>query len=100
MNRLDGSWAVRAEGTGVRIACANQLYAGMKSLVTLREVHCSSETDLLAMAQKAIHAFLSWFKDALRVYETAMGEEVFAEDMTPALVAAGLPRVHASVIGA
>ena len=100
MNSLDGSWAVRAEGTGVRIACANQLYAGMHSLVELREVHLSSATDLLAMLQKAIHTILGRFKDALRVYEAAMGEELLAEDVTPALVAAGLPRMHASVIGA
>lgn len=100
MNSLGRSWAVRAERTGVRIACANQFYAGMKSLVTLREVYYSSETDLLAMPRKTIHAILSRFKDALRVYETAMGEEIFAEGPTPALVAAGLPRVHASVIGA
>ncbi len=100
MNSLDGSWAVRAEGTGVRIACANQLYAGMHSLVELREVHLSSATGLLAMLQKAIYAILGRFTDALRVYEAAMGEEFLAEDVTPALVAAGLPRVHASAIGA
>jgi Domain of unknown function (DUF932) len=99
-NSLDATGAVRAEGTAVRIACANQLYAGMNSLVELREVHLSSATDLLAMLQKAIHAILSRFKDALRVYEVAMGEEMLVEDVTPALVAAGLPRVHASVIGA
>ena len=64
MNSLDGSWAVRAEGTGVRIACSNQLYAGMNTLVELREVHLSSATDLLAMLQKAVHAILSRFKDA------------------------------------
>ena len=100
MNSLDGSWAVRAEGTGVRIACANQLYAGMNSLVELREVHLSSATDLLAMLSKAIHTILSRFKDALRVYEAAMGEEMLAEDVGPALLAAGLPRIHASAIGA
>ena len=100
MNSLDGSWAVRAEGTGVRIACANQLYAGMNCLVELREVHLSSATDLLAMLQKAIHAILSRFKDALRLYENAMGEEILAEEVGPALLAAGLPRVHANVIGA
>jgi hypothetical protein len=100
MNSLDGSWAVRAEGTGVRIACANQLYAGMHSLVELREVHLSSETDLMAMLQKAIHTILGRFRDALSIYADAMGEEVLAEDVTPSLVAAGLPRVYASTIGA
>ena len=100
MNSLDGSWAVRAEGTGVRIACANQLYAGMHSLVELREVHLSSATDLMAMLQMAIHTILGRFRDALQVYADAMGEEVLAEDVTPSLVAAGLPRVYASTIGA
>jgi hypothetical protein len=100
MNSLDGSWAVRAEGTGVRIACANQLYAGMHSLVELREVHLSSETDLMAMLQKAIHTILGRFRDALQIYADAMGEEVLAEDVTPSLAAAGLPRVYASTIGA
>ena len=100
MNSLDGSWAVRAEGTGVRIACSNQLYAGMNTLVELREVHLSSATDLLAMLQRAIHAILSRFKDAISVYSNAMGEEILAEDVAPALLAAGLPRVHASAIGA
>ncbi|MGD1098835.1 MAG: DUF932 domain-containing protein [Thermoplasmata archaeon] len=100
MNSLDGSWAVRAEGTGVRIACANQLYAGMHSLVELREVHLSSETDLMAMLQKAIHTILGRFRDALQVYADAMGDEVLAEDVTPLLIAAGLPRVYATTIGA
>ena len=76
------------------------LYAEMAALVELREGHLSSATGLLATLQKAIHAILSRFKDAVRVYETAMGEELLAEDVTPALVAAGLPRMHASVIGA
>ena len=100
MNSLDGSWAVRAEGTGVRIACSNQLYAGMNTLVELREVHLSSATDLLAMLQRAIHAILSRFRDAIRVYAVAMGEEMLAEEVGPTLLSAGLPRVHASAIGA
>ena len=54
----------------------------------------------LVNLQKAIHAILGRFRDALRVYEAAMGEEMLAEDVEPALLAAGLPRVHASVIGA
>ena len=100
MNSLDGSWAVRAKGTGVRIACANQPYAGMNTLVELREVHLSSATDLLSTLQNAIHAILARFRDALRVYETAVDEEMLAEDVGPAPLAAGLPRVHASAIGA
>ena len=49
---------------------------------------------------KAIHAILARFRDALRIYEAAMGEEMLAADVGPALLAAGLPRVHASAIGA
>ena len=52
------------------------------------------------MLQRAIHAILSRFKDAISVYSNAMGEEVLAEGVAPALLAAGLPRIHASVIGA
>ena len=51
------------------------------------------------MLQRAIHAILSRSKDALHLYEAAMGDEVLAEDVGPALLAAGLPRIHASVIG-
>ena len=85
VNSLDGSRAVRAEGTGVRIACANQLYAGMNTLVELREVHLASATDLLATLQKAIHAILGRFGDALRVYGAGMREEMLAEDVGPEL---------------
>ncbi len=99
MNSLDGSWAVRAEGMGVRIACANALYAGQASLVELRELHLSSANDLLGMLQKAIYAILGRFKDALKTYEAAMHQEILAESVEPALVAAGLPRIHASAIG-
>lgn len=72
----------------------------MNSLVELREIHFFSEPDLLARLKKAIHAILSRFKDALSVYEGSMGEEILAEDVTPALLAAVLPRVHASANGA
>ena len=52
------------------------------------------------MVQKAIHAILSRFKDAFHVYQAALGEEMLAEDVGPAHLAAGLPRVRARVIGA
>ena len=52
------------------------------------------------MLSRAIHAILSRFKDAISVYSNAMGEEMLAEDVGPALLAAGLPRVHATAIGA
>ena len=100
VNGIDGGTALTCEGIGVRIACANQLHAGMSSLVELREVHLSSATDLLGMLQRAIHAILDKFRDATRLYEAAMGEEVLAGDVEPALVAAGLPLCYASEIGA
>src|SRR5208283_3524575 len=64
------------------------------------EVRLSSATDLMAMLQKAIHTILGRFRDALSIYADAMGEEVLAENVESALVAAGLPRVYASTIGA
>ncbi len=54
----------------------------------------------LVNLQKAIHAILGRFRDALRVYEAAMGEEMLAADVGRVLLAASLPRVHANVIGA
>ncbi|MDE1820855.1 MAG: DUF932 domain-containing protein [Euryarchaeota archaeon] len=100
LNSLDGTVALRCEGVGVRVACANQLVGGLDSLVELREVHLSSATDLLGMLQRAIHGILDKFRDATRLYETAMGEEVLSGDVEPALVAAGLPLCYASEIGA
>ncbi|MDE1881957.1 MAG: hypothetical protein KGI89_15595, partial [Euryarchaeota archaeon] len=52
------------------------------------------------MLQRAIHGILDKFRDATRLYETAMGEEVLSGDVEPALVAAGLPLCYASEIGA
>ena len=100
VNGIDGGTALTCEGLGVRIACANQVYAGMDSLVELREVHLSSATDLLGMLHRAIHGILDKFRDATRLYEAAMGAEVLAGDVEPALVAAGLPLCYASEIGA
>jgi hypothetical protein len=100
LNSLDGTVALRCEGVGVRVACANQLVGGLGSLLELREVHLSSATDLLGMLQRAVHGILDKFRDATRLYETAMGEEVMAGDVEPSLVAAGLPLCYASAIGA
>ncbi len=100
VNGLDGGTALTCEGIGVRVACANQLVGGLDSLVELREVHLSSATDLLGMLQRAIHGILDKFRDATRLYESAMGEEVLACEVEPSLVAAGLPRCYASDIGA
>ena len=72
----------------------------LDSLVELREVHLAYATDLLASLQRAIHSILGRFGDALRAYEAAMGEEMLAAVVGPVLLAAGLPRVHASTIGA
>jgi hypothetical protein len=98
-NSLDGSWAVRCEGLGVRIACANQVYAGMGSLVELRELHLSSATDLLGQLKRAIHVILARFRGATAVYARSMGQEILACDVEPALLNHGLPKVHAEIIG-
>lgn len=100
VNSVDSKLALACEGLGVRLACANQLVAGMDAIVAFREVHLAAKEDLLGLLQKAIHTILSKFKDATRRYEAAMGEELLAEEVEPRLVAAGLPRVHASAIGA
>ncbi len=100
VNSVDSMLALTCEGVGVRLACANQLAAGMDAVVAFREVHLSSGEELLAMLSEAIHRILSRFRDALRTYEVAMGEEVLSGDVEPALVAAGLPLCYASEIGA
>jgi Domain of unknown function (DUF932) len=99
LNSLDGSWAVRCESYAVRLACANQLYAGNGVLGEFRELHLASQTDLLGQVHKAIRELLDRFEGALGLYSRAMGKEMLAGDVEPALVERGLPRVHASVIG-
>ncbi|MDE1819996.1 MAG: DUF932 domain-containing protein, partial [Euryarchaeota archaeon] len=100
VNSVDSMLALTCEGVGVRLACANQLSAGMDAMVAFREIHLSSATDLLGMLERAIHGILDKFRDATRLYETAMGEEVLSSDVEPSLVAAGLPLCYASDIGA
>ena len=68
-------------------------------MVEWRELHLSSTTDLLGQLGRAIHDFLGHFKDGLGLYTRSMHQEILAEKVEPALVAAGLPRIHASAIG-
>jgi hypothetical protein len=100
LNSLDGSWAVRLSGFAVRLACQNQLYAETGNVLEWRELHLSSETDLLSQIGKAIHEFLDRFPDGLGLYTRAMGEEILACQVEPALLAEDIPRVHAAAIGA
>ncbi|MHB1435244.1 MAG: DUF932 domain-containing protein [Thermoplasmata archaeon] len=100
LNSLDGSWAVRVSGFAVRLACQNQLYAARGDVIEWRELHLSGETDLLAQLGRAIHEFLGRFADGLPLYTRAMHEEILASDVEPALRAHGIPRIHASTIGA
>jgi vacuolar-type H+-ATPase subunit B/Vma2 len=65
LNSLDGSWAVRLSGFAVRIACQNQLYAEAGNVAEWRELHLSTETDLLAQLERAIHDFLGHFEEGL-----------------------------------
>ena len=48
---------------------------------------------------RAIHDFLGHFEEGLDLYTRSMHQEILAEDVEPALVAVGLPRIHASAIG-
>jgi hypothetical protein len=100
LNSLDGSWAVRLSGFAVRLACQNQLYAEVGNVLEWRELHISSGFDLLGQLEKGIHEFLARFQDGLGLYTRAMGEEILATDVEPALLAQGIPRLHAEVIGA
>lgn len=100
MNSLDGSIAVRVDGFAVRIACLNQLFAGRADgVVELRELHLASADGLLGQVRQAIHAFLANFGSALDLFSAAMGEDLAAAEVEPALVARGLPRSHAGPIG-
>ena len=100
MNSLDGSIAVRVDGFAVRIACLNQLFAGRADgVVELRELHLAAADELLGQVRQAIHAFLATFGSALDLYSAAMGEDLSASEVEPALVARGLPRSHAVPIG-
>jgi hypothetical protein len=100
LNSLDGYWAVRLSGFAVRLACQNQLYAESGNVTEWRELHLSTETDLLSQLGKAIHEFLGSFQDGLSLYTRAMREEILASEVEPALMAQGLPQVHAGTIGA
>jgi hypothetical protein len=99
LNSLDGSWAVRLSGFAVRLACQNQLYADTGNVLEWRELHLSSEFDLLGQLEKAIHEFLGRFQDGLGLYTRAMREEILGSEVEPALMAHGIPRLHAEVIG-
>jgi hypothetical protein len=100
LNSLDGSWAVRLSGFAVRLACQNQLYADTGNVLEWRELHLSSEFDLLGQLEKAIHDFLGRFQDGLSLYSRAMGDEILASEVESGLIAQGIPRLHAQVIGA
>lgn len=93
-NSLDGDWAVRSEVLGVRIACCNQLYAGAKALAEFREIHLSSQEDLLAQMERAIYEALDRFDGALDIFKNAMDHQMPIRDFVPALESAGMPHRH------
>lgn len=95
LNSLDGSWAVRVEAFGVRIACTNQLYAGARSFMEFRELHLSSPHDLLGQMEKAIYNALDRFDGALDLYASSMGKQMSLSGFLPALEGAGIPHRHA-----
>ena len=93
-NSLDGAWAVRSEVLGVRIACCNQLHAGVKALTEFRELHLSSQGDLLAQMERAIYEALNQFDGALDLYKDAMEHHMPIREFVPALESAGMPHRH------
>ena len=100
VNSLDTSTAVVVSGFAIRIACLNQLHVGQAGEVTeLRELHLASSEDLLGQVERAIHQFLSNFDSALDIYAQSMSQTMLAEDVEPSLIARGIPRSHAEVIG-
>jgi hypothetical protein len=100
LNSLDGSWAVRLSGFAVRLACQNQLYAERGNVSDWRELHLSTEGELLPQLARAIYEFLDRFPESLEPYRLAMHAELLASEVEPALRANGLPRRHAALIGA
>lgn len=93
-NSLDGAWALRSEMFGVRLACCNQLYAGAKAFMEFRELHLSSQEDLLGQLERAIYKALDHFDGALDLYAGAMEQRIATTDFVPALEGAGLPQRH------
>ena len=93
-NSLDGAWAVRSEILGVRIACCNQLYAGMKALTEFRELHLSSQEDMLGQMEKAIYEALDQFDGALDLYKSAQDHQMPIREFVPALESAGMSHRH------
>jgi hypothetical protein len=93
-NSLDGAWAVRSEVLGVRVACCNQLHAGAKALAEFRELHLSSQEDLLAQMERAIYEALDRFDGALDLYKDAMEHQMPIREFVPALESAGMPHRH------
>jgi hypothetical protein len=93
-NSLDGAWALRSEVLGVRIACTNQLYTGAKALTEFRELHRTSQEDLLGQMEKAIYQALDQFDGALDIYKSAQDHQMPIRDFVPALEGAGVPHRH------
>ena len=100
LNSLDGSWALRLSGFAVRLACSSQLFADAGNVMEWRELHLSGTMDLLGQLGKAIHDFLGHFEEGLELYIRSMRQEILADEVEPALLAQGVPQVHAGTIGA
>jgi hypothetical protein len=95
LNSLDGSWAVRVEAFALRLACTNQLYAGLnESLLDLRACHVSSSRDVLAQLQAALNRILARFQGVLELYGQAMAHRIAVTEVGPSLLRAGLPARH------
>jgi hypothetical protein len=99
MNSLDGSWAVRVEAFALRIACTNQLYAGLsESVLDLRALHRGGERDLEVELELALTRVLGRFDQVLDLYKGAMERSIPTVEVAPSLQREGMPARHVSLI--
>ncbi|MDG6913584.1 MAG: hypothetical protein JRN35_10980 [Nitrososphaerota archaeon] len=82
----------------VRLACVNQLHAGVGNVMEFRELHLASKEELLGQLQKATHQVLERFDSALSIYAESMNDFLPVSDLVPALTTAGIPRRHVDCI--
>lgn len=99
-NSVNGKYAVTVSGFGLRLACTNQLAAGLQGdVVNVRQLHVTEELDILAIVQKGVDKFLDSFDETMGLYAKAMDATIPIASVKPRLVAAGFPQKHAAAIG-
>jgi hypothetical protein len=96
VNSMDSFCALKMSVFAVRLACVNQLHAGIGNVMEFRELHLASGEDLLGQLQRATHEVLDRFDDALAIFAEAMNDYIPVVEFAPALESAGIPRRHVS----